>query len=104
MRAELLVILGAELLRRFGDGAPGPPAADRASDPAEQRADGARRRSDACAEQHARDSAGCFADLVAKTGLAVVRAKCRVLCDLDSPICRISFGHRVVAVAHAVRP
>src|SRR5437762_12797420 len=88
MRAELPVVFGAELLSRLGDGASCPPAADCPRDPAEQRTNGAGGGTDPRTDQHARDAARRLADLVTKTGFALVWAKRGVFRALDASIRR----------------
>src|SRR5689334_14087960 len=90
MRPALRVVVAAQLLRRLGDRASRPPAADCPRDAPEQGAHGTSGRTDARAEEHAGDSTRCLTDLVAQTRLASVRSQRCFLRALESSIGRAS--------------
>src|SRR6185312_15107685 len=73
MGAIVVLVLVRQRSRRFRHRAARPPAADRAGDSADQRADRTCRRADSGADQHARDAAGRFSQFVAEARMLVVR-------------------------------
>src|SRR5205814_911961 len=101
MRPEVLVVLRAQLLSRFGDRASGPPAADGAGNSAEEGADWTSGRADPRAEQRSRDSSCRLSDLVTEARIAPMRTQRRVFRALDASVRRAPLRDILLSLCHA---